>query len=1442
MAQYIVRAIIPEKGTNFIAFLDANQAPDSFKGFVKFLSESYIAGALTASPVLYLDVFHEFWTSAITRTVVLEHVTSMVVTCTIGGQEIEFSAADVNTSLGLPTENYGEMPTADELSEFIDFINYSGSINLASLNRTNLRKEWSFVFDSVVRAFTCRKTGFDNISSVVQKLVFSIAHNRHLNVGGLILEELATRLTMPLKNRDVSNPTTLVSQKTEVSKKKRKEPTLVVVNESETLQTEPESPLVKKPKKSKLLELTTLDTSVSSQKGTVEQMGSKQLLDTSSQQGVSIEKSIHPNASCTESAQPAPRVYGRRNKDGTHSEGTSLEAPSSIQEELPTLTTEQTSLISQISSSYIALESDSQVHQHSSDMVHETVLTTQNQHLDSERLLAGVDLDDTIINMGVSSVLTEDPMVTLAPSCAQSSSQMNRFEGSTLEGELSESSPIQLEVPLEGTTPLKTLAEISFSVEARSTIANDPVMGEASLSHLCDSALLVNLSQQLLTSDMGNQDYQAILLCFNEEVEQQKEKIVDEAEEDVNVDAWLSGDHVAEMDEVLARFRREYITILGSNAKTLTPPEVYDAIMDVHKAQLKAFHLFGKALEVQLTGHEDKVRRLIKEQMDDIVPSQKDIKNQFQSFTEQMSRMDLASIEKEISKMRSSFKALFDQVQAHMTNSNDTGVKLNQMHTARYEPSFLLMESVRKAVDEHLRSFSAKTSTSQIQELQDQVSSLQASNSDLSSQVRALTTLVESQHHDIQALVESHKHLQMQNIVALGAIMGKLNIPLPALSKAVRPEIPTPLLMPVTKTKGEIDARLVQSTLAQSTLKSQEQGLEQERLLMAAQVKDQFLEKRIVINLNDSGVDRCMQVNFNYLISRRASEIDILINKVRIINNEEKMLLAELKKAQEAAFPEAYLHPSKWVHYICSTTKQLKHFQVPKNCIMANRRLIMLLESGLKSKKLKTNEDEAMIKILRRYIDNSEANLPKTKINTDDFGDDEQKKDGQNPSGSNSSQSSKAIGGKSDSEKEKEKKSGSETQRKDGRRQRQKNDTSQSLKTLNIQIPTAKPSHSISSKTAQPQTSKPKYFYKLTTNSLLKTQITYNHTSLKRLKTIPSFKPPHKTHFKTVGIGPKEAKVKRRIRRQRRQLTAEFLNDHGFGEKTIWNRYNQDDFKPLNVVDSDEDYFQQLAERIVRVWVFNIREVRIYYSDGSFEKLGDRLKDSLSIVELKRVISLMNGKDSATKACRTVLAVFMVNRELLAERRRKYEHDIDEYIRRSEDLKMSEVLDSDASSSDCTHPRSPSIALGLIAARALVMAQTIIDVPTGSLSRIRVPYESDYSWMVARFCYGVSWLTFLVAFLLLLRGAVLKDMNGEHAKYLYYDNYSFYVIKPEVFAAVTILSLTIVVLGILSYIMVQSAKNIGDSRSHLLLLLLLDNPALSQDNLNLLNKGHKIQY
>ncbi|KAL8103803.1 hypothetical protein AgCh_028126 [Apium graveolens] len=138
--------------------------------------------------------------------------------------------------------------------------------------------------------------------------------------------------------------------------------------------------------------------------------------------------------------------------------------------------------------------------------------------------------------------------------------------------------------------------------------------------------------------------------------------------------------------------------------------------------------------------------------------------------------------------------------------------------------------------------------------------------------------------------------------------------------------------------------------------------------------RNNFKEKRIVININYFGVDRCIQVSLNYLITRRASELDILINKVNKVIYEDTLLLNELKKAQVAIFPEAYLQPSKGV---------------------------------------KTVEDEDMIKLLGRYLKNAETNFPKTQINTNgDLDDDEQKKDDQKVFGSNPSQPSKATDSK----------------------------------------------------------------------------------------------------------------------------------------------------------------------------------------------------------------------------------------------------------------------------------------------------------------------------------------------------------------------------------------------------------------------------------------------
>ncbi|XP_074342225.1 secreted RxLR effector protein 161-like [Apium graveolens] len=71
---------------------------------------------------------------------------------------------------------------------------------------------------------------------------------------------------------------------------------------------------------------------------------------------------------------------------------------------------------------------------------------------------------------------------------------------------------------------------------------------------------------------------QIMIYCDNTgaviDVEASQAKIVDEAGQVVNCDAWVDKEFSIEMDAVLAKFREEYITILGSNARSLTPQEV----------------------------------------------------------------------------------------------------------------------------------------------------------------------------------------------------------------------------------------------------------------------------------------------------------------------------------------------------------------------------------------------------------------------------------------------------------------------------------------------------------------------------------------------------------------------------------------------------------------------------------------------------------------------------------------------------------------------------------------------------------------------------------------------------------------------------------------------------------------------------------------------------
>lgn len=122
----------------------------------------------------------------------------------------------------------------------------------------------------------------------------------------------------------------------------------------------------------------------------------------------------------------------------------------------------------------------------------------------------------------------------------------------------------------------------------------------------------------------------------------------------------------------------------------------------------------------------------------------------------------------------------------------------------------------------------------------------------------------------------------------------------------------------------------------------------------------------------------------------------------------------------------------------------------------------------------------------------------------------------------------------------------------------------------------------------------------------------------------------------------------------------------------------------------------------------------------------------------------------------------------------------------------------------CIYPKSAALQLGIISALALLVAQLIVNISAGCLCCARGrSYGASSNRTIAIICLVVSWITFGIAFVLLMAGAALNDQH--YANMRNFDSYC-YVVKSGVFAGGAVLALATVTLGIFYYITASAVK------------------------------------
>ena len=177
---------------NLIAFTTADSSvPEEFYSIMKFLGESNLGYCLHEAPTIQCELVEEFWSTAEFK----EEANEISFICK--GKSYNLSTSVLGNALRLPENNCSSLASDEEVRQMLIDINYAmtpSSVNLGEVARRHLKKEWSYLFDSIIKVFSEKVSNFDVVTTSMQLIAYSILYDKYFDLSNLILTEIVLKL------------------------------------------------------------------------------------------------------------------------------------------------------------------------------------------------------------------------------------------------------------------------------------------------------------------------------------------------------------------------------------------------------------------------------------------------------------------------------------------------------------------------------------------------------------------------------------------------------------------------------------------------------------------------------------------------------------------------------------------------------------------------------------------------------------------------------------------------------------------------------------------------------------------------------------------------------------------------------------------------------------------------------------------------------------------------------------------------------------------------------------------------------------------------------------------------------------------------------------------------------------------------------------------------
>ncbi|KAK1357536.1 hypothetical protein POM88_050792 [Heracleum sosnowskyi] len=185
---------------NYAAPLSTENALEAFHLLQNFLAQSDIGQALVEPEKLYGSQIKAFWETVVYDDGGESGTPSIIFK--FDEQEYVVTPTTVRDALGFEDFNAYTISVGDtELQRMMREIGYSGSlVRTGNLKRPLLRKEWSFFFDYITRAFGKKCTNWDAIPIDSLQIGYSLLYGNNFDFARLVLNNIGEKMT---ENRSI---------------------------------------------------------------------------------------------------------------------------------------------------------------------------------------------------------------------------------------------------------------------------------------------------------------------------------------------------------------------------------------------------------------------------------------------------------------------------------------------------------------------------------------------------------------------------------------------------------------------------------------------------------------------------------------------------------------------------------------------------------------------------------------------------------------------------------------------------------------------------------------------------------------------------------------------------------------------------------------------------------------------------------------------------------------------------------------------------------------------------------------------------------------------------------------------------------------------------------------------------------------------------------------